>query len=631
VAEDFDELLDRSHALRERLDLLENRANSIMFPRLPSATRRVPASPVPSPPSVTPPPAKTRPKPVPPQPVTQGTSKLLSYPVRPLVFSYGGDAVSLPDLAPLANAFVELSGETYALSDLFAPEGSPVSLSPEDLFGISEIVLHFLKSEGYEGIVAFPDPTQIDPPTGRDLRSPGKTRLDFKVWVARIHSVAVEHHSAGGNGSKRKRNWEEDLGKRMWSRRVLGQPLNGSFRRIVERMGEHPGRSSRMLLMPSDRPGEIEAVVELKEEERARFGLHASNTGSESTGEWLLGGYFRHFQATNADDELEVSWTTSSSFERHVFGLGYVLPLLSLDVLDLTFRLGHARYDASTFALAQIDFEGDTTSVDVGLRLSPLAWENDDYRFDAFAGLAYDRSRAYNSLSAKEGRAGFVSPRIGLSVRGKGSIVRSLSAITLSGNLHSIPEDQRRLMGGADVEDRVAEIGFSHAGLVNLGEWLSSSSSTSFAPADSHLAFFRFNTQLGLGSARRLPHRQIIMGGMQTVRGYPEAVAAGDYGFSTSLEYRWKFLQRGSPGRGFSLSLAPFFDFGATYVNDPKVFESDQYLAGIGLGLAMELPRGGSARLDLAKPLKEVVRAGNLIAGTGSDDVRLHASTQWEF
>jgi hemolysin activation/secretion protein len=118
---------------------------------------------------------------------------------------------------------------------------------------------------------------------------------------------------------------------------------------------------------------------------------------------------------------------------------------------------------------------------------------------------------------------------------------------------------------------------------------------------------------------------------MQTVRGYPEAVAAGDYGFSTSLEYRWKFLQRGSPGRGFSLSLAPFFDFGATYVNDPKVFESDQYLAGIGLGLAMQLPRGGSARLDLAKPLKEVVRAGNLIAGTGSDDVRLHASTQWEF
>ena len=38
VAEDFDELMDRSHALRERLDLLENRANSIMFPRMPSAT-----------------------------------------------------------------------------------------------------------------------------------------------------------------------------------------------------------------------------------------------------------------------------------------------------------------------------------------------------------------------------------------------------------------------------------------------------------------------------------------------------------------------------------------------------------------------------------------------------------------
>ena len=84
-------------------------------------------------------------------------------------------------------------------------------------------------------------------------------------------------------------------------------------------------------------------------------------------------------------------------------------------------------------------------------------------------------------------------------------------------------------------------------------------------------------------------------------------------------------------GEKFTASLAPFCDFGETFVNTPKSYESDRQLAGAGIGLQLGLPFGGSARVDFAKPLKEIVNAGTVLDGTRSGDGRIHAMITWEF
>jgi len=116
------------------------------------------------------------------------------------------------------------------------------------------------------------------------------------------------------------------------------------------------------------------------------------------------------------------------------------------------------------------------------------------------------------------------------------------------------------------------------------------------------------------------------------VRGYPEAIVAGDHGFLFSMEYRWKLFSLGSsPKKRFSLSIAPFFDYGQSFVKDPFFYESDQTLIGLGCGLFSELPGGGRARIDFAKPLKKVETGTGIRDGTRGNDYRIHTSTQWVF
>ena len=49
-----------------------------------------------------------------------------------------------------------------------------------------------MKSYGYEDVVVFPDPRQINPVTGEDLRIRGSSELTFLVWVSVLKSVRLE-------------------------------------------------------------------------------------------------------------------------------------------------------------------------------------------------------------------------------------------------------------------------------------------------------------------------------------------------------------------------------------------------------------------------------------------------------
>ena len=133
--------------------------------------------------------------------------------------------MGLPDLSSVGSAVVTLAGKSLALESLFSSEGSALTLSSDDLFRISEVVLLFLKDHGYEGIVAFPDPRQIDPLTGKDLREPTATRLDLKIWVSRVKSIDLQYATFGDPRGRRFRQIERLLDKWSEKRDVRGNPL----------------------------------------------------------------------------------------------------------------------------------------------------------------------------------------------------------------------------------------------------------------------------------------------------------------------------------------------------------------------------------------------------------------------
>jgi len=510
------------------------------------------------------------------------------------------------------------------------PNDRPQLISRADLREISQAILHYLKEQGIEGMVAMPHPAQVDPSTGKDLRPKGNHVLDFVIWVARVADVKIAY-SGERESNATVRRIGAALSKQMNKQGILGQPLRARFRRTVERLGNSPAKTAQLLLLPASVPGEVEAIAVIRQEKNWGLSLGASNSGSPSTGEWLIGGSFEVHELLRNEDPLSFSWMVSDTGQRLRAGLGYSIPLVKPSVLELAARLDYGSYDGSSFAVTRVDFEGSSLGLDLALNAAPLSWEGDRHAYRCSLGFGTEMMKARNSVFARDSQATFLTPRLRFSREGKGRIVRSLNALTLSSNLGSVPVDQRELIGGFSVEDKVAVLGFSHLGAIDIGQFLGDRDRT--GGSGRHLILTRFHANGSLTGDRMLPQVQSILGGSSGVRGYPESVVAGDRSFMFSLEYRWKFLSVGQhPDKTFSLSLSPFFDYGKTFVHDPLEYESDHTLASFGIGLGIGLPSGGQARIEYARPLEEITDGlGRIRKGTTSDDHRVHASTNWKF
>ncbi|MBT3668166.1 MAG: ShlB/FhaC/HecB family hemolysin secretion/activation protein [Opitutae bacterium] len=572
-------------------------------------------------------------KPTPTLPLQPSENIIKEYSVMPLIISYGVDSQGLPPLNELKKIRFPHSrkGGLIDLGGLMNPSTgmNPFLLSTEELREISQICIHYLKESGLEGMVAMVNPSQIDPSTGADLRGPGETGLEIKIWVARVKKVHMAYSASDDNKSEQR--IMNILANQLGKQRVLGQPLRSKFKKTIKRMGRNPGKSARLLLLPSDKPGLVEGVVEIKAQKRTQTSLGVANNGSPTTGEWLWNGQFRLHELSRSDDPLDLSFTLSETGERFGVGIGYRVPLVQPGILDLSIRGNYGEYDGSSFALTPIHFEGSSMSADLALHGNPLSWESEKGSLGYQIGFNYERVKARNSIFQENAEGTFLTPRISLFRERKGRIIRSLASVTLKSNLGSIPVHQREFMGGFQVDEKVPVLSIVHQSMINLSK-LFNRSGDPYANLDRHSLWLKFKLAGALTNNRMLPQRQWLLGGTVGVRGYPEAIVAGDRGFLFSMEYRWKLFSLGSsPKKRFSLSVAPFFDYGQSFVKDPFFYESDQTLIGLGCGLLSELPGGGRARLDFAKPLKKVETGTGIREGTKSDDYRIHASTHWTF
>ena len=119
----------------------------------------------------------------------------ISYPVSKVSFHYGLKAEGLPDFNELSQATVTLGedGNTseVILDSLMRGASAVLKLSDLDLYKLCEVPVQFLKQEGLEGVVSFPDPSMIDPVSGEDLREKGISHLRILVWVSVLDDVAI--------------------------------------------------------------------------------------------------------------------------------------------------------------------------------------------------------------------------------------------------------------------------------------------------------------------------------------------------------------------------------------------------------------------------------------------------------
>jgi len=559
-----------------------------------------------------------------------GQANRLQYDIKSLLFSYGGQSEDLPSLERLLNIELSVGGQKFTAKELKDTDKT-VYLDLRGLQQVAQLPLQFLKSLGYDGLIAFPDPNHIDPISGKDLRPSSDRSLRIVIWVSRLKHV--EFTNAGMNEGVFKRL--SSLGEGNFNlHSKIDDRLKINHLRFWKSLGNRFSRTAITNLLPTEQPGVIKANVSLGLSKKQGGRLFATNSGTDSTGMWILGGAFFYNQVTELDNDFEVSYISSDTQERQAFNLKHSFPIIYPNVLNFETTAGYSFYDASSFAITRVDFEGNTKTIDLNLRFSPIEWEYQDYQVSLEIGVKGEDMEAKNSLISADADAQMLTPKIAVNLTTQSQYVRSFSKLEVSKNYKDITTQDRFLFGGYKTDEKAARLNFDSMLSIKAGKWMIDNMDTDLEDSwNGHLALLKLSASLGLGNTRYMPQHQFISGGSSSVRGYPESIISGDHGYFLNLDYQipvYRSNKQTSLG-SYTSSLIPFIDWGESFVNDPLSYESDHSVLGAGLGVEVKFSKGLKARLDFAKPIKEVRNNSTVIDGTKSGDSRVHAMLTWDF
>lgn len=132
---------------------------------------------------------------------------------------------------------------------------------------------------------------------------------------------------------------------------------------------------------------------------------------------------------------------------------------------------------------------------------------------------------------------------------------------------------------------------------------------------------FVFRTNLQLSPNELLSLEQFSIGGVYTVRGYPQDLLLADNGFSFSAEVRQNILK--IPAWQTTLQLTPFLDFGTVW-NNSDVELRKNTLYSVGVGLRLLIGNNFTAQLDWGIPLVDLDYPVNSLQDNG-----IHFSIQY--
>lgn len=245
------------------------------------------------------------------------------------------DAVD-PDASPEILRFeihsYHTDGNTLLSPADIARELAPFTGAKRD-FGDVQRALEALQAlyqkKGYGGVQVTQPEQELD-----------RGEVTLRVAEVRIGRVLVE-----GN-----EHFSADLIRRsVPSLQPGGTPMTRMISASVRVANENPARQSAVLLRPSQRENEVDAVIRVADVPPMRFSASLDNTGNRETGFYRSAFAFQHANLFGRDHVLTAQYITSPQNinDVEVYGLGYRVPLYARgDSLD--FIAGYSTVNSGT-------------------------------------------------------------------------------------------------------------------------------------------------------------------------------------------------------------------------------------------------------------------------------------------
>lgn len=376
--------------------------------------------------------------------------------------------------------------------------------------------------------------------------------VTIRVIEARIRNVEVS-----GN-----RYFSADNIRRSIRSLKPGQSPNAvAISEDVSVANENPAKKSNVTLRSTEKEGEIDARIEVADENPHRIFVTLDNTGNDQTGKYRLGVGFQHANIADRDHALTLQYVTSpEKTERaRIYSIGYRAPLYALgDSIDLF--AGYSDVDAGTTAIPAGSLQFSGKGRVFGGRYNYILPRRGEYEHRIVGGIdhrAYINTCVLN-LANCLGVADITVRPLSATYSGQQSGAASQLSMffTLAHNLpggskgSTVDFEATRPLAGARADYTLTRYGASHF-RAYASDWQSR---------------FAFNGQYTQDAL--IPGEQFGIGGASTVRGFLEREISNDKGYVLNAEIYTPELAPTLGWEAGNLRALAFVDYGGVRRNN---------------------------------------------------------------
>lgn len=357
-----------------------------------------------------------------------------------------------------------------------------------------------------------------------------------------------------------------------------------------------PGVAVTSTFQPGAKTGQTDLIMVAHEKKPLAVTVGLNNYGTELTGRYRAEALLDWFDPLGLGDQLSVGANYAFDPHQNTYGsITYNVPIAKVPGLGVEVGGDRSELELNSGQFAALDVHGPTSRYYGGMNWKFV--NRTDLSMTGSLQFIHEQS-ALRSIGFQLSDERFNVAQLGFAMQHTDRRFHGLDLFSAA---------LRQSLGDeSDTPDLVAP---NHA-----------SKFTSMKVGYTRIQFLSPNQQLFFKFAGQytndalVPMEQFVIGGPDSVRAYPIAIALADRGFFTSLEYHVNapgFASKPSPFKGQAwgelLTFEAFADYARGYPVGPDRLNGGQdvVFSGAGVGLIFHLPRWHNVlfRLDVSTPL----------------------------
>jgi hemolysin activation/secretion protein len=511
---------------------------------------------------------------------------------------------------------------------------------------IDKAIVRNLNAHGYGAVLVVPSPNDIDPQDLSDLRSRKKGTMHLLISVptaAEVRTVA-----SGDRISTSETRIDNPKQKRIIHNSPIQpstEPSGGSsffnqdvVNDYVDRLNRQPGRRVDVALSAADEPDQYTLDYLINEIKPWYAYAQVSNTGTSITGTWRERFGVVDNQLSGNDDILSIDGVTDFNQSTNITG-SYEFPLFADNPSFGTDRL-RARvyglwdqYQAADIGQLNDTFSGSDYSG--GAEIAYNVYQKGNLFVDFIFGARYQNSQVKSQFQQTSASADYIIPYVGPRLEDYQPTFDVVAALNAEGGVTSANKTTLAEMGRANPDPDFIILQPNVQGSFYLEPLLDYNNYNAGRSTLANELYFSFSGQWSLGY-RLIPQFEQAAGGFYSVRGYPEAIVAGDSVFLGTAEYRFHIARAlgvapnptkikvfGDPFRvlpeqpyqrpDWDCIVRGFLDLGQTLQSSKITGENNDALVGVGAGVEFQIRQNIDIRGDYGIALAGLSNTGTTV------------------